>query len=249
MNTLQPTEIKAAPWLVLDVETYHGNPEETPKWMRDHWWPDVRLTPENIGKRFKEKDAETREKMALLDLAEIATIQLATPEGSVLLHKFGPGAVRWFEPEPGLGAWVLGFETEAELLMAFRTFAEQRTDDGTDLVGWNIEGFDLRKLRGRCLHRNNLVNPPRLLRSAQPVCDMMERYARDWSVDRVPFVKLEVALEVFGIPNHKADMDGSMVGRLIAEKRFEEVLAYGLRDVAAERELYLRMTGRSAALR
>ncbi len=246
MNT---TEIKAAPWLVLDIETYHGNPEETPKWMRDNWWPDVRLTPENIGKRFKEKDAETREKMALLDSAEIATIQLRTPDGSVLLHKLFAEPARWFEPRPGLGAWVFGFATEAELLMAFRLFAEQRTDDGTDVVGWNIEGFDLRKLRGRCLHRNNMVNPPRLLRSAQPVCDMMERYARDWSVDRVPFVKLEVALEAFGIPNHKASVDGSMVGTLINAKRYDELLTYALQDVEAEAELYLRMTGRSAALK
>ena len=236
-----------APWLVLDIETYHGNPEETPKWMRANWWPDVRLTPENIGKRFKEKDAETREKMALLDSAEIATIQLRTPDGAMLLHQFFAEPARWFEPEPGLGAWVFGFATEAELLMGFRQSCGIMADDGTDVVGWNIEGFDLRKLRGRFL--KNQLNPPRLLRSAQPVCDMMERYARDWSVDRVPFVKLEVALEMFGIPNHKAEVDGSMVGQLIAAKRYEEVLAYGLRDVAAETELYLRMTGRSAALR
>lgn len=237
--------------MVIDVETYHGNPEETPKWMRDNWWPDVRLTPENIGKRFKEKDTETREKMALLDSAEIATIQIGTEGDALLLHSFGacaPGRIE-LEVWPGMkvGAWVYGYESEAQLLEGFRSFVAANTDDGTDVVGWNIEGFDLRKLRLRSLKRG--LNAPRLLRTSQPVCDMMERYARDWSVDRVPFVKLEVALEMFGIPNHKAEMDGGRVGELIRAKRYDEVLAYGLRDVAAERELYLRMTGRSAALR
>jgi hypothetical protein len=36
---------------------------------------------------------------------------------------------------------------------------------------------------------------------------------------------------------------------LIEAKRFEEVLAYGLKDVESETELYLRMTGRSEALK
>lgn len=243
MTTNQPTT-GLAQWLCLDIETYHGNPEEAAKHVRQTWWPDEGWTRDTIGKRFMEKIEDTRQKMALIDAAEIATIQLRSPVETVLLHKFFAEERQIDQGAAGaLPYRVYGFNTERELLLAFRTFAEQRTDDATLLVGWNIEGFDLRKLRHRMI--KNRLNVARLLRTRQPVFDMMDHYVSDWSVDRRTFVKLLVALELFGIPTHKAEMDGSMVGQLIEAKRYGDVIAYGLNDLNDETELYLRMTGQS----
>ena len=51
-----------------------------------------------------------------------------------------------------------------------------------------------------------------------------------------------------GIANHKELVDGSQIDELIAKGAHETILRYAGLDVAAEAELYLRMTGRSGAL-
>lgn len=231
-----------AKWLCLDIETRGGRPEDAAQWVRDNWWPTETWTPETIGKRFKDAIEDTKKKLGLLDSAGIATVQLKTPERAMVIHCLTPQA-----PLMTANGVQVGFESELMMLLYLRTFLDTETEDATTLVGWNINGFDLRRLRFAYLRAG--MNVPRALRVSAEVYDMMDKYARYFSVDRNPFVKLEVALEAFGMRNHKKDMDGSQVDTMIAAGRFDEVLKYAWEDVMQEAELFLRMTGQSAALK
>ncbi len=183
---------------------------------------------------------ETKSRMGLLDSAGIATVQLQCKDGAMVLHCLNEGAVT------APGGTQIGFKTEKEVLLNLRIFLDQQTDDATTLVGWNIKGFDLRRLRFAYLRAG--LNVPRALRVQAPVYDMMKEYVDGFSVDRQPFVKLEVALQAFGLPNHKAQMDGSQVDVMIKAGQYDKVLAYAWADIAAETELFLRMTGQSTGL-
>lgn len=232
----------ASKWLVLDIETRGGRPEDAPRWLRENWWPNMNWTPETIGKAFKKAHEETENRMGLLDTAGIATIQVATETMSAVLHCLRPENLRIAE-----GSFQMGFATEAELLQFFRDVLNGNCDDGTTLVGWNIKGFDLRRLRFAYLRAG--LNIPRALRVSADVYDMMEEYARHFSVDRCPFVKLEVALEAFGLENHKREFDGSQVDQALRAGEFDRVLKYAWGDLEKERELFEVMTGRSARLK
>lgn len=232
----------AAPWLCLDIETKEGRPEDVIAWLRHHWWPQENLKPDTNLRKLEALIEDKKTKMALMDSAGLATVQLATAEQTLLLHAFHAEEPRLMED-----AAVMGFATEPELLIFLRDWLRTNCDDKTTIVGWNIKGFDLPRLRLMFL-RAGLQLPPQLKVSAD-VYDMMKEYCRNFSVDRVEFMKLLVALEQMGIPTRKAEINGSMVGAMIAEKRFEDVLKYGLGDIREEKELFLRMSGQSAALK
>lgn len=246
-----------ADYLILDIETRGGRPEDALKHHRENWWPDERWTPETIGKRFREAIEEGKTRLGLLDSAGIACVQLGGGEkGGVVAHSLYPhegrvptedDVVRLASPRAQSPMWQIGFGGEVELLLWLRAFLDAETGDETTLVGWNIKGFDLRRLRFAYLRAG--LNVPRALRLSADVCDLMEQWSKHWSVSREPFVKLEVALEAFGLPNHKREFDGSKIDGAIAAGKYEQVLSYAWKDLAQETELFLRMTGRSGALK
>jgi len=240
MNT-KNAEWKCAPWLALDIETRGGNPECAAEHVRKEWWPTESWTPETIGKRFKVAIEETAQKMGLLDTAGIATVQLKTPTMALVLH-----CLTLHELVQLPAGYQVGFNTEKELLIYLRIWLESQADDATVLTGWNIKGFDLRRMRFAYLRAG--LNIPRALRVSAPTYDMMEEYAKHFSVNRNPFVKLEVALEAFGMRNHKTEMDGSQVDKMIAAGEFDKVLKYAWDDIEQEAELFLIMTGQSGRL-
>lgn len=240
-TTPQPFN-SVAPWVCLDIETRGGRPEDAPKWVRENWWPNENLLPATIGQRFKTAIDETEKKMGLLDTAGIATVQLKTPTTALVLHNLTEHEPRGVEK--GL---QIGFADEARTLLVLREWLDTYTDAATTLVGWNIKGFDLRRLRFAYLRAG--LNVPKALRVTAPVYDMMKEFAEHFSVDRNPFVKLEVALEAFGMRNHKKDFEGSMVDTFIRAGKFDEVLKYAWEDIEQEAELFLRMTGQSGALK
>lgn len=244
-NLFTPVEpqVESGParWLVLDTETQEGRPEAVYHWLRAHWWPQENLKPDTNLRKLEELITKKNDQLALLDAADPALVQLRTPSATLLLHALYAEPAREFQGVP-----LLGFATVPEMLVVLRDWLDEQCDEGTTLVGWNIEGFDLRRLRMWFLRSR--LNLPKVLNVRQPVYDMMKEYCRRFSVDRVEFLKLAVALEQIGIPSRKAEVNGSMVGGMIREKRFEDLFAYGLSDVNEETELWLTMTGKSARL-
>jgi hypothetical protein len=228
--------------LCLDIETKEGRPEDVIAWLRHHWWPQENLKPDTNLRKLEALIEDKKTKLALLDSAPLATVQLRTPENTLILHAFNAE-----EPRLLRNAAVMGFASEVELLIFLRDWLRSNCDEKTTIAGWNIKGFDLPRLRLMFLRAG--LQLPEQLKVRADVYDMMKEYCRNFSVDRVEFMKLAVALEQMGIPTRKAEVNGSMVGAMIAEKRFEDVLEYGLDDINEETELFLRMSGQSAELK
>ena len=254
-----------APWVCLDIETREGRPEDVIDWLRRHWWPQENLKPETNLKKLDALIVDKNEKLALLDAAPLATVQLRTPDKTLLLHTF-------FGESPRIlrNAAVIGFgeatpEEEAKqqlrptgegkarelaneklLLIFLRDWLERNCDEKTTVVGWNVKGFDLPRLR--LMYLRHGLKLPNALQVRADVYDMMKEYCRHFSVDRVEFLKLAVALEQAGIASRKSEINGSMVGGMIRARDYAGVLNYALDDINEEAELFLRMTGKSEQL-
>ncbi len=110
------------------------------------------------------------------------------------------------------------------------------------IVGHNVSAFDLRFLLQRYIV--NGIKPHPIINSAanakawdDKVYDTMTKFAGFGN--RISLEKLCTAL---GVPTPKDCMDGSMVGKYVADGRIEEVAAYCKKDVAATRAVYRLMT-------
>lgn len=228
-------------WVAFDIETTNGRPEDAEAWARNLWSPDRRWKAETIGSRYLEVVSKKEERLALLDAAPIVCISVRTEFELWCLH-----AMEAHEPRSVHGGVVAGYATEGDMLVAFRTLLDSRVP-GPDvpLVGHNILGFDLRKLRWRYL-KQNLRLPVALAAKEQAVYDTMVEYGRRFSTDRDLFISLSGVLEALGVDSHKDLVDGSTVPDLYEAKQYDTIIRYALLDVLAEADLYLRMTGQNA---
>lgn len=242
--SLFPAPVQTGPapysYLALDLETTDGSPEEAEHWMRLRYLPPANYSkPESIGKHFLDKLADKKAKLALLDSAPIVCVSLKSDDELRCLHCLEAG-----EPRQIAGGLVEGFATMREMLAALRALLDARCTPETLLVGHNILGFDLRKLRWAYV-KHGLRMPFVLQGTDQPVFDTMLKYASLFTVggERGLFVSLDDLLIDFGIASHKGEIDGSQVPGLVAAKRYDDLVQYALLDVLAEAELFLRMSG------
>lgn len=229
--------------LALDLETMAGKPANDFELALALVRQNQDWKPETGIKRFNEARAKQEERRALMDSAEIACVCFRSELELVGFHRFkahGPQAVE--------GAVTIGTNSERDMLVAVRDYLNQRTDDTTLLVGHNLDGFDLRRLRFRYL-ANGLQLPGALANPDQPTADTMKIFCRRVSLDHGEMmIALSTVLERLGIPNHKQLVEGDQVGALIAAGQWQTVLNYCLLDVVSEFEVFNRLTGRSASL-
>jgi hypothetical protein len=113
----------------------------------------------------------------------------------------------------------------------------------TCIVGFNVAAFDLRFLIQRYIV--NKIKPHQIIQRAAQ--------AKPWETDRVfdcmvqfagigNRISLDKTCTALDIESPKGSMDGSQVGKYVADGRLDEVAAYCLKDVAATREVFRRMT-------
>lgn len=134
---------------------------------------------------------------------------------------------------------------ESELLVALNEKLDEvpaNMHNAITIVGHNLQSFDIRFLWQRYVV--NGIRPHAIINAAvqaksydSRVFDTMTQFA-GWG-NRISLDKLCLALS---IPSPKGDMDGSMVGKYVADGRIKEVEAYCKKDVIATREAYKRMT-------
>lgn len=230
-----------APYFALDIETTNGRPEDAEAWARNMWTPARNWKPETIGRRYLETVEKKEERLALLDVAPVIAISVRTPYELVCMHAMGAAA-----PEQVQRGVVVGYADEKAMLTAFRALMDERVSDPSiPLVGHNILGFDLRKLRWRFMH-HGLRLPAALAAREQATYDTMQEYGKRFSVDRDVFCSLSSVLEAFGLDSHKDLVDGSTVPDLHAAGDVATIVRYALLDVLAESDLYLRMTGQAS---
>lgn len=226
----------------LDCETRAGKPDGEFENALALCRQNESWKAETAIRRFNEARAKIDERRALLDSAEVACVCWRSETDLVSFHGFGA--------EPGKqveGAVVFGFADERAMLGAFREFLNVRCDPDTVLIGHNLD-FDLRRLRFRLL-ANGLQLPVALCNPDQPKADTMKMFCRHFSLDHAEmFVSLGVVLERLGMTNHKDLCAGDQIGALLAAGQTQVVLKYNQLDACAEYELFLRLTGQSAAL-
>jgi len=158
---------------------------------------------------------------------------------------FGHVCVIGYQFEDGLPQVVYGLD-EAEVLTRFNTMLDndipRAMHSAVRVVGHNVLSFDLRFLVQR--HMVNGIPPHPIINAAanskawdNKAYDTMTQFAGYGN--RISLDKLCMAL---GVESPKGDIDGSMVGQYVADGRIVDVAAYCLKDVAATKACYQRMT-------
>jgi len=224
-------------YVVIDVETIAGCPEDAEAAFRRTFHPNQNWKAATIGERYLEGLQQRRERLALLDTSPIVTVSMATDADCRLLH-----ALPLAEPTM-CGIPLEGYPNERTLLVRLREYLES-CSDSTLFVGHNILGFDLPRLRMRYL-ANGLRVPRPFTTTHQPVYDTMVAWGEFFSVEGARYASLHDCLEMARIPSHKTMISGSDVQRLYEAGDYKTLVLYAVLDVLAERALFLCMTGQS----
>ena len=194
-----------------------------------------------IQERQAEAMARIRERSALLDSAPILCVGAKTQHASVEFN-----AMDNVSHDVGDVA-VFSCGCEKAMLLELRSWLDMNTDCETVIVGQNIKGFDLPKLRNAYI-RHRLALPaifaPRLMGNEPPAVDTAQLF-RSYSVEhRDDFCpNLDVVCAGLGIPKPKSLVSGADVPRMHREGRHHEILMYNAIDVAATARAYMLMTG------
>lgn len=226
-------------WLVIDIETDQARPEDVEAWVRNTWAPSPGWKVETAAKRYMERLEKQKELAALIDQSPIRVVSLKSPTETRVLHD-----LYQHPPKSEAGALVESFTDEAGMMRALAGLLETRTSPETILAGHNIIHFDLPKIR-RSMLANGVPLPAILAAKSVEVFDTMVEWGRRFSLSGSAFTSLDVVLESLGLASHKSACDGSKVGELIAAGEFDTLIKYALLDVAAETDVFLKMTGRA----
>ena len=158
---------------------------------------------------------------------------------------FGNVCVIGFETGDSGPQAVYGLDEYAVLTQfnnALNSFIERSMFSGARVVGHNLVGFDLRFLLQRYIvngiRPHPIINVAANAKSwADSVYDTMTQFAGYGKT-----ISLDKLCTALGVPTPKGDIDGSMVGKYVADGRIDEVVAYCKKDVAATKAVYRRMT-------
>ena len=201
--------------IFFDIETVKS---ETPPSRDEIKVPGNITKPETIEKYINENLTEIWEKTALQSLkAQIICIGYAIDDNPA--------------------ECIIG--TEENIIKTFEEVVMQ--NPFLDWVGQNILGFDL-----PFLHHRSMKYDCKSLRNVLPrdkfpknVYDTMVMFS---GTDYQSRYSLKDIAEFLGLPNHKKEMNGNMVGKLYEEGKMNEIVEYCKQDVELERMVYYKLT-------
>lgn len=134
-------------------------------------------------------------------------------------------------------SWPVQHNDETEALRYLATFLATE-NNAPVVVGHNVVQFDIRFLWQRAIVLGVRM-PAWFPRNPKPwdrtVFDTMTAFAGDRE-----YIGMDVLADVLGIEG-KGDVDGSMVGKMFAEGRHDEIAAYCSRDVERTRLIHKKM--------
>jgi len=232
-----------ARYAVIDIETGDA-PAEAVDAAMGAWKPPKSWKPETVEAKRAERAEAINGKAALLDASPILCISLKTDGMALAMNGMNGDAIE-------IPSWSsLPCGDERGLLAALRVILDHTTSPETVIVGHNVLGFDLPKLRNAYL-RHRLALPGILdpTGDLQPVFDTMRQvrlYSMEYADER--FVSLDTVARVLGIPQPKTVVSGADVPRLHRDGEHAAILAYCCVDTATTERAYLLMTGQAADL-
>lgn len=216
-------------YIVLDIETGFAD-KDTVMRAAEGWAPPANVKdPEKVAERRSAAYAAIVEKSALLDGSPITCVALVCG---------ATGARKVFTSE-GRGG-------EKGMLHDVRAFLDEQTGPDTVLVGHNLCGFDLPRLRVAYL-RNRLALP-QILRvdvdeAKRPrVFDTMRQFhyfTSERHEDR--HISLRDVVAAFGLPALKDGVSGKDMPRLADEGKWDIIREYCLLDAVATEAAFLMM--------
>lgn len=220
--------------LYLDLETIPSQKPGARDEIRRSLTPPASMTKqETIDKWWSEKADEVVEEKYL-------KTSLDGARGEIVVLGFAID-----DREPESLQRVVGIEDEAYMLQEFFAHIACQITGSFQIVGHNVRNFDLRFLFQRCVI--NGVMPTFNLRHEG-------RYNDDYVFDTMlawagwnNYVKLQVLIETLGIDMSKGGMDGSQVWGYIQAGRLDDVAKYCRGDIARTREVFKRLTFKTAA--
>ena len=235
-----------ASYLVLDVETGDAPEEAIASAMRN-WRPPANVKDQDkIETRKAEAVVKIRERSALLDAAPLLCVGLQTNHSVLSFNGMN-------NQEYNIGGGhSIACGDEKGMLIKLRAWLDLQTDTNTVLVGHNVRGFDLPKLRAAFMRyklRLPSVLAPRIIDEAQSVVDTAQLF-RSFSVEhRDDFCPgLDATCAGLGVLQPKSFMSGAEVPRMHREGKYLEILTYNMIDVLATTRVYLLMTGQAKDL-
>lgn len=247
LNAVQPITIEQpANWLCLDIETGDA-PEDVVNEAIAAWKAPSNWKPETAEAKRAEAAEKIREKAALLDASPILCVAIKTDREAWLFNAMN-----------GVNYSVDGWEcfpcaTERTMLETLRHQLDMKTTPETLVVGHNVRGFDLPKLRNAYI-RNNLKLPeilkPRLRDEAKAeTVDTMSLFKAFSMEHRDDYmISLDTVAVGLGIERPKQVIDGSQVPKLHREKQYEPILIYCAIDTATTARAWQLMSGNAPDL-
>ena len=236
----------ATQYLVIDIET--GNaPAESIENALNSWEPPKNYKdPAKIEEKRKADFDKILERGALLDASPILCIAVKTPNARLLIN--GMGGVNSVE-----GWKVYDWQEERKMLYFLREWLNNNTNMDSIVVGHNVRGFDLPKLRNAYL-RHRLKLPELLAITARPdegpqvvdTAQLFKAFSMEHRNDFCPSIS-DMA-QSLGLPMPKGVISGADVPRLHAAGRYQEILTYCAIDDVTTEAAYLLMTGQSGEL-
>lgn len=212
------------PYLVMDIETGTAPDSVIDRALSDWSPPSNVKDPEKIAERRAAAAMSIREKSALLDGSPVTAWALAC--GDVRMALAGPD--------------------ERELLTDLREALDSLTGPGTVLVGHNLIGFDLPRLRMAYIRQRMTLPQALRVRGGDEMPDVWDTmrkfrfYSSERNDDR--FVSLRDVIAAFGLPGYKDTMNGSDAVRAAAEGNWDLVREYCQLDSVATEAVFLLMT-------
>lgn len=238
--------IAAAEYITLDIETGYA-PDADIRDQIEAWQPPSNIKDgDKIEERRQKFIENVKSKSSLTDAAPIVSICFKSNAGlKVIMSSMGANRAT----QKPAGWQVMEFDTEIAMLSALSMIFNNIADENTRLVGHNIIGFDLPKLRNRML-RGRVKLPACLVpkngegEKNQPVYDTM-RGAKYFSQEfsNSLYVSFDALAKALGLKIHKHLMSGDQVPLFAAQGRVDEIILYNALDVEREEEAFLLMTG------
>lgn len=250
VNSDTPIAVDALPnpakYLCLDLETDSASEEDIEAAV-SAWKAPGNWKPETVEAKRVEAGQKIREKSALLDSAPILCVSIQTERENIVFD--GMDTDDALIPD-----WrMIRCVDERHMLRAMREYFDIHCDEFTVIIGQNVKGFDLPKLRHAYVrHRLRL---PRILEPklagdlANEVVDiqfLFKAFSTECREDRyIPLTRIATGL---GIPLPKAHVSGADIPRLREEGECAVILTYCAIDTATTMRAFQLMTSSAADL-
>ncbi len=198
-------EFTALEAVCIDIETGHA-PESEIQAELALWKPPANIKDaEKIEQRRADAEQRIREKSALLcDSSPIVSVAIAFGDGVGVFHTLQ------VEDDDHDGFYSIKAATELNMLISLRTWMDGKTDESTEVIGFNL-GFDLPRLR--VAYARHELRLPRLLvpRNGMDITDVMKIWCYAFTTKDTKFVSLDEVCKRLGIAPEGKLMSGADV--------------------------------------